>query len=76
MGEKRREWIKKKKQENERVSGAQRKNRKRKMREVRKWRKKKKKEIREGRRRGDPRNLMSIGPSNLSQSISNFDIMF
>ena len=38
---------------------------------------KKKKEKKEGRRegrRGDPRNLMSIGPSNLSRSISNFDI--
>ena len=39
-------------------------------------RKKKKEGIREGRRRGDPRNLMLIGPSNLSRSISNFDITF
>ena len=66
----------KKKQENERVSGAQRKKRKRKRREVRKGRKKKKEGIREWRRRGDLRNLMSIGPSNLSRSISNFDIAF
>ena len=46
----------------------------------RKENKKKKKEEkegrREGRRRGDPRNLMSIGPSNLNRSISNFDITF
>ena len=45
--------------------------------EKKKEKKKKKKEgRREGRRRGDPRNLMSIGPSNLSRSISNFDITF
>ena len=31
---------------------------------------------REGRRRGDLRNLMSIGLSNWSRSISNFDITF
>ena len=45
-----------------------------------KQKKKKKREKkegrREGRRRGDTRNLMSIGPSNLSRSISNFDITF
>ena len=41
--------------------------------------KKKKERRREGRRRGesgDPRNLMSIGPSNWSRSISNFDTTF
>ena len=38
--------------------------------------KEKKEGRREGKRRGDPRNLMSIGPLNLSQSISNFDITF
>ena len=43
---------------------------------MRKGRKKKNEGIREGRRRGDPRNSMSIGPSNLSRSISNFDITF
>ena len=39
-------------------------------------RKEKREGRREGRRRGDLNNLMSIGPSNQSRSISNFDITF
>ena len=44
--------------------------------EERKGGRKKKRGRRERRRRGDPRNLMPIRPSNLSRSISNFDITF
>ena len=45
--------------------------------EVGEKRKKEKREgRREGRKRGYLRNLMSIGPSNRSRSISNFDITF